>query len=203
MGHITANFAGVLVCALVLPAGWLEYRLLEKTRWGVLLGLVNVGLLYGPWVVLGWASFAGASFSLATVLGIAMMIVAIMLFVTGATPILRVHGQWKTRPESLVTTGPYRFVRHPLYVGHALLIGGGILTAGDRLLFLATPILWVIAAAASRYEEVTRIEPCFGDQYRRYKACTPFLLPIWGWILSALIYFGTAMEVLRAVLLPQ
>ena len=36
-------------------------------------------------------------------------------------------------PESLVTTGPYRFVRHPIYTAYLCLFAGGLASLGSPL----------------------------------------------------------------------
>lgn len=80
------------------------------------------------------------------------------------------------RKHTLVTTGPYRWVRHPLYLGGAVgFFGHSLLTAS-----------WFIAAAAlaalgllvlrTRIEEEKLIER-FGDEYRRYADRTGQYLP--------------------------
>ncbi|HPO15109.1 MAG TPA: isoprenylcysteine carboxylmethyltransferase family protein [Candidatus Hydrogenedentes bacterium] len=196
MDPVAIEQVSTLLCLLVLPVGWLEYRILEKSRWGVLLSVINLALLYGPWVVLGWRSFTGLAFSPNVLVGSGMMVVAIVLFLTGVPSILKARGQITTWPDSLVTTGPYRFIRHPLYAGHALLIVGGMLAAAPTQLFMATPVLWIIAIIASRYEETHRLQIRFGEAYTHYSARTPFLLPVWGWILYGIIYLTSALKVL-------
>jgi protein-S-isoprenylcysteine O-methyltransferase Ste14 len=100
----------------------------------------------------------------------------------------------RTVPRTLLTEGPYRSTRHPLYVGHVLLISGGVLAFASLELFLLTPIIWVIAAIASRYEENTRLRPQFGEEFCKYQAHTAFLLPFWGWILWGIIYLGAMVQ---------
>jgi protein-S-isoprenylcysteine O-methyltransferase Ste14 len=45
-------------------------------------------------------------------------------------------------PKRWATDGPYRFLRHPLYVGHLVTIAGiGVLALGYAGVFLALPAL--------------------------------------------------------------
>ncbi len=83
----------------------------------------------------------------------------------------------KAEPE-LVTSGPYRFIRHPIYTGLLL----GILGSG-----LATNLYWLIAfgviAAYFIYSARTEekiLTAAFPTQYPEYKAHTKMLIP---WIL--------------------
>jgi protein-S-isoprenylcysteine O-methyltransferase Ste14 len=83
-----------------------------------------------------------------------------------------------TKPQhQLVTTGPYRWVRHPLYtVGIALFVSIGLMAANWFIL------LWAgVALIAARLVVIPREEAQlvarFGDEYRRYRSTTGSLLP--------------------------
>ncbi|OGP60434.1 MAG: hypothetical protein A2V67_19045 [Deltaproteobacteria bacterium RBG_13_61_14] len=185
-----------LLTLLVLPIGWVEYRLLQKTRWGILLGLVSAGVVYGPWLLAIRGSPHRFELGLHTLPGLGLVLIALYLWVAAAPLILRDRGQIKTMPQALVTAGPYRWTRHPLYVGHALFIGGGVLASGALEVFLMIPLLWVIAAVASRYEEVSRLEPLFRETFRQYQSRTPFLLPLWAWLLWSILYGAVVVRLI-------
>lgn len=83
-----------------------------------------------------------------------------------------------TKPQHrLVTTGPYRWVRHPLYtVAIALFASLGLMAANWFIL------LWtVVALIALRLVVIPREEAQlvakFGDEYRRYRSETGSFLP--------------------------
>ncbi|MGH7482683.1 MAG: isoprenylcysteine carboxylmethyltransferase family protein [Longimicrobiales bacterium] len=85
-----------------------------------------------------------------------------------------------TKPHHrLITTGPYRWVRHPLYSSAiALLLAVGLMAANWFIL------LWTaIALAGIRVMIIPREEAnlvaVFGDEYRRYALRTGVLLPIY------------------------
>jgi methanethiol S-methyltransferase len=69
--------------------------------------------------------------------------------------------------ESLQIDGPYRVVRHPLYLGWVLLFFGIPHMTGDRLAFAALTSLYLVVAIPFEERSLVR---CFGDQYRRYRA---------------------------------
>ena len=75
----------------------------------------------------------------------------------------------------LVTRGLYRHVRHPMYVGEALIAVGAPLTLGCRVvLWLAAPALLVLFARAWLEEEaLVRTFP----EYARYAARTKRIVP--------------------------
>lgn len=71
------------------------------------------------------------------------------------------------RPSALQIGGPYRLVRHPLYLGWILLFAGIGHMTGDRLAFAAATSLYLIIAIP--LEERSLVQS-FGDEYRRYRA---------------------------------
>ena len=78
--------------------------------------------------------------------------------------------------HTLVTTGPYRYVRHPFYLaGFLALMGGSIVTANwFSLLAGLVPLSFLVVR--TRIEEDKLIER-FGDEYRDYMAATGRFLP--------------------------
>lgn len=79
--------------------------------------------------------------------------------------------------HQLVTTGPYRWVRHPLYsVGLALLFSIGVMAA--NLVMLAITVVWavLILSLVIPREETALLEK-FGDDYRSFRSRTGRLLP--------------------------
>jgi protein-S-isoprenylcysteine O-methyltransferase Ste14 len=78
--------------------------------------------------------------------------------------------------HALVTTGPYRYVRHPLYtVGSTLWLGIVLATTLWVLLFILVPGLGLLAWR-TRTEEAN-LEARFGDEYRAYASRTGRFLP--------------------------
>lgn len=78
--------------------------------------------------------------------------------------------------HSLVTDGPYRWVRHPLYaLGTVILTGLGLLAASGFVL-AALAVLALPLALRTRLEE-RALSHRFGDAYRRYAERTGRFLP--------------------------
>jgi protein-S-isoprenylcysteine O-methyltransferase Ste14 len=59
------------------------------------------------------------------------------------------------RGQTVITTGPYRIVRHPLYTGALLFIGGTSLLLGSWWGLVAVPVLAALLALRIRIEEKT------------------------------------------------
>lgn len=82
-----------------------------------------------------------------------------------------------TRKEhQLVTNGPYRWVRHPLYtVGTSLFIAFGMM-ADNWFIALLGVLTFILMAIRTPKEESNLIEK-FGDKYREYMKHTGRFLP--------------------------
>jgi protein-S-isoprenylcysteine O-methyltransferase Ste14 len=82
-----------------------------------------------------------------------------------------------TRKEhQLVTSGPYRWVRHPLYtVGSSLFIAFGMMA--DNWFIAALGVFAFIAMAIRTPKEEANLIEKFGDEYREYMKRTGRFLP--------------------------
>jgi len=83
------------------------------------------------------------------------------------------------KEQALITSGPYQFIRHPIYTAFMLILGSALLISANWFIGLA----WLgmtILEVASRvgFEESLMLE-YFGDQYRDYMKKTGRLLPRW------------------------
>jgi protein-S-isoprenylcysteine O-methyltransferase Ste14 len=82
-----------------------------------------------------------------------------------------------TRTDAtLVTQGPYRWVRHPFYVTAALLMASATLLTANWLIGLGSVIVLALLAIRTPKEERMLIER-FGEQYRDYMARTGRFFP--------------------------
>jgi protein-S-isoprenylcysteine O-methyltransferase Ste14 len=73
------------------------------------------------------------------------------------------------RPSFLITEGPYRFGRNPMYTGLAAsLVGAGIML-GTLSPLLAIPLFVVLMRVRFIAYEERALEACFGDEYRVYR----------------------------------
>ena len=90
---------------------------------------------------------------------------ATRLFRRNDTPML----PWQAS-RTLVTDGPYRFTRNPMYLGMVCLYIGIVIAFGLMwgLLWLPLVVLAVDRLVIAREEPY--LERAFGDDYRRYKA---------------------------------
>lgn len=81
------------------------------------------------------------------------------------------------KDEVLTTTGPYAFVRHPLYLGSFLIAVGLALAGGHWLWPSAVGAYFGLVYARTLREETERLTALFGHAYVEYAARVPALLP--------------------------
>jgi protein-S-isoprenylcysteine O-methyltransferase Ste14 len=79
--------------------------------------------------------------------------------------------------QSLITSGPYQFIRHPIYTAFLLILGSTLLISANWLIGLAWISMTVLEVMSRiRFEEQLMME-YFGNQYREYTKRTGRLLP--------------------------
>jgi len=83
------------------------------------------------------------------------------------------HAQIIPAAEShptLVTSGPFRFSRNPMYLGLIVIGVGAALLAGTWLMWLVPVVLFVLDNFVIIPYEERSVEHALGDAYRAYKA---------------------------------
>lgn len=80
------------------------------------------------------------------------------------------------REHQLVTSGPYRWVRHPLYtVGSSMFVAFGLMA--DNWFIALLGVLAFLAMAVRTPREEANLIAKFGDEYREYMKRTGRFLP--------------------------
>jgi protein-S-isoprenylcysteine O-methyltransferase Ste14 len=83
------------------------------------------------------------------------------------------------KQHTLVSHGPYRWIRHPLYSSAALLVVALSLIAANWFFFVTGVLLLGVLVARTRTEEANLVAR-FGDSYRQYMDRTGRFLPKLG-----------------------
>ncbi len=152
----------------------------SQVAWRSVLGIVGfaVILVLGPWEythlsgpiprdgLVAWAGIALFG------LGIAVNIWAMATLRSLYTVRLDIQ-----QGHRLVTSGPYRIVRHPGYFGFVLALPGMGLALGSLALLVFTVAILAWLVARMREEETMLVEQ-FGDEYRAYQRRTKRLIPL-------------------------
>jgi protein-S-isoprenylcysteine O-methyltransferase Ste14 len=126
--------------------------------------------------ILGWSFFelpvalrwAGAALVVATM---PLIVSAQKHLGRNVSPTVITHDD-----HELVTTGPYRWIRNPLYTSGASIFTGLGLVAGSWLLLAGSALALVLVALRLPKEEA-ELEARFGQEYRDYVGRTGRFLP--------------------------
>lgn len=105
-------------------------------------------------------------------LGIFLIVISIVLVVTAMRAFIKAKTNIDVRKPatSIVTTGPYRFSRNPIYLSMTLLvIGIAVWVNSLWILITLIPVLLVMQFGVIKREE-TYLTKKFGEEYIRYKA---------------------------------
>lgn len=137
--------------------------------WTASLLLVLVVLAWRPiggdvYHATGWTRYGHAVVQLAGV-----WLIARSVGVIDALDLAGIHSSGGS--ASLQITGPYRFVRHPLYLGWMLIVFGAAHMTGDRATFAVVTTIYLLIAMP--WEERS-LERTFGTDYARYKQRVPW-----------------------------
>ncbi|MDD5019631.1 MAG: isoprenylcysteine carboxylmethyltransferase family protein [Candidatus Omnitrophica bacterium] len=82
-----------------------------------------------------------------------------------------------SKSRSLATSGPYAYVRNPLYLGNFILGLGVVVVADNMWLLLYYLLSFFVLYAGTIQEEQRVLEEKFGAAYREYLAGVPMLFP--------------------------
>lgn len=79
--------------------------------------------------------------------------------------------------RKLATRGAYSLVRHPLYLGNVMILGGFALSAGSIVLWAVIILFFLVwYPAAVRYEDA-KLERLFEDEWRQWRSRTNAIFP--------------------------
>jgi protein-S-isoprenylcysteine O-methyltransferase len=111
----------------------------------------------------------GAALSIA---GVAISIWSIVTLGRHYDLVLEVHAG-----HQLIRTGPFSWVRHPVYTGLALHFLGACLATGNALLLAGTVFVTLPAFYARARAEEKLLREQFGSDYDKYMDEVPMLVP--------------------------
>lgn len=155
---------GVFMLSTLRPAGgalWL----------GIVIYMINPAWMAWSAMPLPiWLRWSGAGF---WALSVALLIWTLPTLGTNLTDTVVTRER-----HTLVTSGPYRWIRHPFYDAMALVTVGAGLIAANWFILASGAVVFTLLAVRSRVEE-EELAARFGDAYRQYRKRTGRFLPKW------------------------
>jgi protein-S-isoprenylcysteine O-methyltransferase Ste14 len=159
--QIRLNLAQALTYMLPTALGaWIFFAPSSRLR--------RVGLLWNAIPPVPWLMWLGAAMTLAGLLFAIWARIYLGKNWSGLVTVKHDH--------ELIRTGPYRFVRHPIYSGILLALLGTTISRRNVWGFLGVAIVWLGLWMKSRLEERFMVET-FGPRYDDYRRTTGGIVP--------------------------
>jgi protein-S-isoprenylcysteine O-methyltransferase Ste14 len=92
----------------------------------------------------------------------------------GVKPLMRYISKRPDKTQKITAKGPYRWVRHPLYLFLIIMFWSCPVLTIDRLIF---NIMWTAWMVVATYLEDRDLHREFGSQYSEYSSRVPMLIP--------------------------
>ena len=146
-----------------------------SSRWGIVLVMLGYACV--------WAFVRPTGFEKSPASLIASMILAPPSVVLVWMAVRHLDKQWRfeaalSEDHKLITTGPYRWLRNPIYASMlGMLLATGFAKTWWPLL-VAGVIFFVIGTEIRVRAEEMLLEERFGEEFAQYKTQTPAYLPI-------------------------
>jgi protein-S-isoprenylcysteine O-methyltransferase Ste14 len=160
----------------LLAEGTKEVR---RQRWLTFLALGAVGGLcwYLPYAD-RWELFVWSESELLRYSGLAAMAIGMAMRIAGMAQLGQLFSGYVTlQPEHrLITTGCYRWIRHPIYSGSLFAFAGFLLVFRSKLVLIALPI-YLIGTLLRIADEERLLAETFGAEFTQYRARTWRLFP--------------------------
>ena len=109
--------------------------------------------------------------------GVAFMLAGVAFIVFGWRTIHRRYWKHPRGMGELVTTGLYRYIRHPQYTGFLCISLGMLMEWATIPMLIMWPLLVVLYVRLAKREERDMVEE-FGAMYEQYRSNTNMFLPL-------------------------
>jgi protein-S-isoprenylcysteine O-methyltransferase Ste14 len=180
-------FVAVLVVTIAIVADFMSYHKQSRGVKADDRSLVETGSMTAFFIVYYAAvRFRLLEVPIAGTVRVVMIVVGLLLLIAGV--VVNVLGRFALGPNwanqikiyeghTLKTTGPYAFVRHPLYASLiAIFVGGSLVYSNALSLALTVGVFVPMMVIRARKEEVLLLK-AFSLRYEEYQARTGMLFP--------------------------
>jgi methanethiol S-methyltransferase len=127
------------------------------------------GILWGH-TLFSWIGHTGMY------IGTVLILIGISLVIMGWTVVYKRYWRKEEGKGELVTSGIYRYIRHPQYTGFMLITLGMLLDWATLPMLIMWPVMAVLYYRLAKKEEGYMLEQ-FGNQYMEYSQTSGMFLP--------------------------
>ncbi|MDD5038313.1 MAG: methyltransferase [Dehalococcoidales bacterium] len=168
---------GILGFTFIAGADWATYKripLLKPILWFLVIPVFSYAL------VLAWTDTARFDFPrILSILAWVPLLFFFGLFIYSLyieIPLKRTYID-SPQPTKVITNGTYSLCRHPAALWFIAWLASAVLVSGSVTLAMAAPVWSVAYLVTLVWEEELCLKGEFGDDYKRYQAVTPMLIP--------------------------
>ncbi len=168
-----------LVSAFFVKQSATKYNWKIQIIWRLM--LIVIVIIFVKFDRLGAISFLAfllRSFFGYVIIGTVLTVLGLIIAIWARISLGRNWSSYTTykKEHELITTGPYRFLRHPIYSGMFLMLTGAFLYYGKLIILVIFAIASMIIAWRIVQEEKSMIK-LFGKKYTDYMRRTRRLIP--------------------------
>jgi len=164
--------------AFIRPSRQAKKQKQKEAASGSRLGIIVVSLaFFCAWVHIGPSQFIKSAPALIASMVIAPFAAALSWWATR-----HLGKQWRyvaavAEGHELVTTGPYRFIRHPIYTSIFGMLLATVLTWSWWPLDIAAVVFYIVGTEIRIRSEEALLAAHFGEQFTAWRKKTPAYIP--------------------------
>ncbi len=167
------------------------------------LAYAGIFLLVAPWFVMPFLNqprLTGVLAPFVSYIGVILIFAGIALFGVALHTLLPAFRKQFTEftPETLIVGGPYKLVRHPIYLACLTVLFGLYITLGAIASLALLPLAYGLFLFVTLYEERRILAPLFGEDHSLYQThVATVIFGRWGTVLFFVLCLAPLLALIR------
>ena len=178
----------------IIPGPDKQGNLRIKGALNNIISYVGIAFLIGPWLAIPFLAqprFIGDVRTIMVIAGFGLVLAGVKFYALSLKMLLPAfRGQFSEfTPGQLVIAGPYRYVRHPIYLSCLMFLFGVYTALGAAFSMVFLPLCYLLLKLVTVYEEKWILIPRFSTEYLKYRErVRSAILGTWGGLVFAVLY---------------